>query len=74
MNCLADAKVCDRCNKKIKCFTKTKDWSGRRYHMTCYRQKMADIAYDELMKETHERIQKELAAKGAITITGGHRT
>ena len=72
MNCLADAKVCVGCQKKIKCFTTTKDWSGRRYHMICYRKKLVDIAHDELMKETHERIQKEQAAKGAIT--GGHRT
>ena len=44
---------CKHCNKKLKVFTKTTDWSTRKYHATCWRKHM-DLLEKKYMVVDHE--------------------
>lgn len=30
-------RICDHCKNKLKKFTKTVDWKGRKYHINCHK-------------------------------------
>ena len=42
---------CERCNKVIIKFSKTTDWISRKYHKTCWQEKVAEFARQELFEQ-----------------------
>ena len=71
MDCLCDVKVCARCHKRMKPFSKTADWKGRKYHMSCYHMIRVEFAAEELMHQMRETYKNEERTKAQLVSDWG---
>ena len=57
---------CLMCGKELRKLTRTEDWDGRKYHVTCWHAGRFTIIY--------YRLRKEIPRKSAAGIGGGAKS
>lgn len=49
---------CERCNKKMRSFTVTYDWSKRRLHKSCWKKEQEDWSIKMMMEQYQKSLEK----------------